>query len=298
MDTTIMNKHLNTLAIVGLMALALPARAQSGAEFVGHYGGGGVDSVSELLVLPNQTFCFALMAGNLDLMVGGRWQVVAGESGNKGNKGASAIRLTEVRPSRAPFLMQAQQREDADKVPAGQRVVMFGGRGFSRADGVFIGFSLDDLRPVFAPQHRRFQSRYSIVIPKGATRLYVGLPSAKEGETPTTAKALEYAIGDTRFNTIGLGYDHDAARPLYDFVGTLDGKKLRLQSDQGGSALTRRDGAISANMRQSAEEKCINPALGKGGARAEQDLGLTPALRTVDVPWPLAKRPSWIALDK
>ena len=54
------------------------------SAFVGSYHRGGVDSMSQIVVLNDRTFCYAFMGGALDLFVGGRWQL----SGKKADESA------------------------------------------------------------------------------------------------------------------------------------------------------------------------------------------------------------------
>ena len=86
-----------------LLALALCASlttVQAAEPFVGHYHSGGVDWVQNLMLMNNHRYCFALIAGSLDLLTGGTWQ-----AHKKGN--TTIIQLKEMRLNLPPLLLVA-----------------------------------------------------------------------------------------------------------------------------------------------------------------------------------------------
>jgi hypothetical protein len=88
---------------------------QSSADYVGHYRRGGVDSAEQLALMDDNTYCYAVTAGSLDLLSGGRWTVLLGKEGGKvagKNAGKEAgkvagkdasVALQEVKPNKPVF---------------------------------------------------------------------------------------------------------------------------------------------------------------------------------------------------
>nr|WP_314484084.1 hypothetical protein [uncultured Kingella sp.] len=103
-----------------LLALALCASlttAQAAEPFVGHYHSGGVDWAQNLMLMDNNRFCFALIAGSLDLITGGTWQ--ASKQGN-----ISTIELTETRLKLPDLLLAATSSGGQAKIGK-KRAMMF-----------------------------------------------------------------------------------------------------------------------------------------------------------------------------
>ncbi len=110
-------------ALFGLLFFAA-ASAQAAEPFTGLYRSGGVDSVSKLMLLDNQKFCFALSAGNLDMLTGGTWQV----SGRNGDN--IELQLTEQKLPLSDVVILANPEVGADtladaEAQTGRRRILF-----------------------------------------------------------------------------------------------------------------------------------------------------------------------------
>lgn len=264
--------------VIGLIAsAALIHQAQAASPFVGSYRGGSVDSVSQLALLKNRTFCFGLMAGSLNLRAGGTWKVVAGSNGK-------TIEVQEQRKSAVIFPVW-QNHSGKQKNAATHKFITLYATSLSHAEGVVFGFSKKDLRPVFAPSQSRFQQTYTLPRPATARSLFVGLPSKNAKQY----HMVQYRIDNITTQEIRLGFDRNAARELIRFKASLEDGKLVMQDPFGGSTMQKHSKPLSAKTLARLQARCVAPALKKLPTRK----GYLSPKRRFTVPASSIQKTSW-----
>jgi hypothetical protein len=238
-----------------MAAMVVPAvHALTPAEkaFVGEYQGGSVDTLAQLALLDDNTFCFAFMGGSLDLLAAGRWKA----------EGAG-IRLLQVRPETPLFPAFAR------KVEAQGAMVAFDFHGHSLSDAraPVFAVSADDtppstLRPLFGEKHNSWAESYQLPpMPAGTVRyFYLGdLVEDSPGKAPAV-KVVQYRLEGA--NSVRVGFDNLQAMPPMDQHGELRGDVLHLDGSRMGK---RRP--LAAEAAEQARTHCIQPALHPGAVR-------------------------------
>lgn len=262
--------------VIGLVASAA-CTAQAASPFIGNYRGGSVDSVLQLALLKNHTFCFTLMAGNLNLRAGGTWKVVAGSNGK-------TIEVQEQRKNAVVFPVW-QNHSGEQKNAAAHKFITLYATSLSHAEGVVFGFSKKDLRPLFAPSQSRFQQAYELPIPATAGSLFVGLPN-KSGKQYNME---QYRIDNITTQEIRLGFDRNAARKLIHFKASLEDDKLLMQNPLGSDTMQKRSKPLSAKALAQIQAHCVAPALKKLPAKK----GYLSPKRRFTVPASSIQKTSW-----
>lgn len=238
--------------ILSLIAsAALVHQAQAASPFIGNYHGGSVDSMSQLVLLKNRTFCFGLMAGSLNLRAGGTWKVVPGSNGK-------IIEVQEQRKN-ALFFPVWLKHSGKQKNTTAQKIITLHATALSYANGVVFGFSKKDLRPLFTPAQSHFQQTYELPIPATARSLFVGLPS-KNGKQ---YQIVQYSIDNITAEEMAMVFDRNAARELIRFKASLQDGELVIQDKFGGSTMQKRSKPLSAKKLEGIKNRCVAPALKK-----------------------------------
>jgi hypothetical protein len=224
------------------------------ARYAGSYRRGSVDSVEQLVLLPDNTYCYAVMAGSLDLFSGGRWQVAPGNNG-------ALITLQEVKPAKPLFPAFAINTPDKGT----QVVFNFHGRSMSNADAPVFAVSANDTPPktmqrLFSPDHNGWASNYPLpaIDAANAQYFYIGhLQREARGQKPRL-QVTQYKLDNA--NTVRIGFDRIQAMPLIAFSAQLvkndDEDVLQLDGRKFG-----RKRELSPKLAEDARANCITPAL-------------------------------------
>ncbi len=237
------------------------------ASYAGSYRRGSVDTSEQLVVLPDNTYCFAVMAGSLDLLSGGRWQAAPAGGTTSGTSAVpgKAIVLQEVKPVRPIFPAFAM-----NKAEQGTQVVFsFHGRSMSGADAPVFAVSSTDTPPkvfrrLFPEGHNGWAASYPLPAMDAAkaTYFYIGHVERKARRSGSQAagrlQITQYKLGD--MNNVQLGFDRIQANPLMAFsawlvkddeedVLIMDGRKFGRKRE------------LSPKLIDDANKNCITPAL-------------------------------------
>ena len=268
-----------TLALASSGAMA---QVPAPADLAGAYRHSTVDTVSELYLLEDQTFCLAFMGGSLDLLAGGRWQMAAdGQS-----LSLQEVRDTHQRPVLPLFQRPPEGLLDSDALRP--RTLVLDGRRLSFAQDVVIGFSPDQLRPVFSPAQHVFSSTYSLPLPRQARQLWVGYRLPNQ---PDSYQVQGYPL--TNKGTPFLSYDHVAHRPLLDLQLQRDQQDLVLQ----GERFNKRSTPLAGSERESIREAC-QPFMHAGAAQQQEQSDslpqIAPLAPPIQLPATAVGRQPWI----
>jgi hypothetical protein len=216
-----------TWAGVALVTLSSVAQA---APFTGYglYHHGTVDSIENVLILPDHSFCIAVTAGALDLLAAGRWTSVGDQ-----------IVLDEVKHPAAPVIVAwkvSARPEDRGKV-----IFDFGGQSFGSQGSFLFGTSTSDrlptdIRPLFSAQANGFEQIYTDSRPAGIkTFVFAYRPQEQRGQGPY--HLLQYRLPET---PPGAGlrlrsyYDKQAANPPIHLTGGMSDGVLKLGEQSFG----------------------------------------------------------------
>ena len=247
----------NCLGAVAVLYAVL-ANTASAADVTGLYRGGGVDSAAQLAVLADNTFCYTLMAGSLDLLAAGRWQLAPD---------ATSFSLLEEKAKTPTLLAFAHRVAKTDATVSFQ----FLGQSFSRsASAVFAVSSSDALptivRRLFAQDSGNWawSQTYDLpaIMPPDAKYFYIGHVD-RESRRQGTARLrmTQYQLGDA--NSVTFAFDARQAMPLIRFEGKIQGDDVQVTQFRSRRAMT-------PDEAQRVSSNCIAPVLAAAGGNAPQ----------------------------
>lgn len=263
-NTTTLNK-LTARALLALTVMSGAASAQkitptitADQAYAGWYRQDTADTVSQLILLEDHTYCLALVGGASDSLSGGRWQ--ATPTPNNG------IVLNEVKPER-PLLPAF-----AKNVPEqGTQVVFhFHGPSLSRAQVPFFGTSTVDalpttLRLLFPFGHNNWEHDYAAPAVEASSARYVFVGDVVlQADGKEQTHIVQYKLETTSTlnghnkapNHVLIGFDPEQATPPTQLQAQLVQDTLQIN---GRSFGVKR--AISAEAIANIRRQCIDPAL-------------------------------------
>ncbi|WP_420137116.1 hypothetical protein [Sphingomonas sp.] len=208
--------HRAIFALAGVATFADGGGASATAfDGFGLYRHGTVDSIEQLMILPDGRFCYNVMAGSLDLLTGGYWTAQG-----------DAIVLREIKPVSSPIvvLWQASTREE----DRGKILFEFSGRTFGGQAGILFGTSdgdqlPKDMRPLFAPDANGFESFYVETRSIG-TKTFALATRARQFPSDGPSTILQYRLPAVPAGSglrLRLYYDREAVRPSIALTATM-----------------------------------------------------------------------------
>jgi hypothetical protein len=248
--------------------------AQSVADYVGSYRRGSVDSVEQLVLLDDKTYCYAVTAGSLDLLSGGRWTLLPDPDG--GNN--AVIALQEVKPKKPIFPAIAKSVEEQGQGKSGKVIFDFHGHSLSRAGSAVFAVSSSDewpklMQPLFPEDHNGWSSSYKLpAMDVGKVRyFYMGYIAERDRNsrrtdvTQTAQKLQVYQYKLDKGNAVRIGFDQTYAAPLIQL--SLQWKKgdkapvaERALHSEGDKPFGSKK-PLTEQVLNGARSRCIEPAL-------------------------------------
>ncbi|MGS5088407.1 hypothetical protein ACVC7V_18150 [Hydrogenophaga sp. A37] len=221
--------------------------------FVGEYVQSGSETMAQMAVLDDRTFCFAFMGGSIDLLLAGHWKLAPN---------GKDIQLNEVKVPRPQFPALARPAKDASKSE-------FEIDGYSMSNAVKPVFAYSatnaepaEFRRLFADTHNNWAERYPLPpVPAAQARyFYIGSsendPDAPYGSAtrngPKRYKVVQYELRGAAKVLVGFNAEQniiDLSQPV-----RLVGETLHL----GPQSFAKRR-PISAERAEEAREGCIRP---------------------------------------
>lgn len=235
---------------------ATPTVSPLAARYAGSYRRGSVDTVEQLVLLPDNTYCYAVMAGSLDLFSGGRWQTAGSDP-----TGSTGITLQEVKPAKPIFPALALTKPGQ----SGQVIFNFHGRSMAKANAPVFAVSSTAALPatvqrLFPEDHNGWASSYTLppMLVATAQYFYIGHLQKDTKKSAARLQMTQYKLGDA--NSVQIGFDRIQAMPLMAFSAQLvkveNEDALQLDGRKFGH---KRD--LSPKLMQDAQANCIAPAL-------------------------------------
>lgn len=266
--TTALTLVFFTTATVTPLIQAATALASAERAFVGEYVQSGSETIAQMAVLEDRTFCFAFVGGSADLLLAGNWKLAPDGKG---------IQLDEVKVPRAQFPALARPAKDASKSE-------FEIDGYSMSNAVKPVFAYSatnaeptEFRRLFSDMHNSWAERYPLPpVPAAQARyFYIGIsesdPDAPYGSAarngPKRYKVVQYELRGAAQVRVGFNAEQnliDLSQPV-----RLVGETLHL----GPQPFAKRR-SISAERAEEAREGCIRPmfaqAVGKPLTRDQE----------------------------
>ena len=216
--------------------------------YVGGYTQGSVDSLTRLALLDDNTFCFSVTAGSLDLLAAGHW---------KSNTKDTSISLHEVRTDKPLFpALIKKVKEQGDSV-----VFNFDGYSLSNAESAVFAVSATDaqptsFRPLFSPENTSWAERYTLPPIKAGNARYffIGHGEADKYGRPLRLKIVQYKLSES--NTVLVGFDNIQATPLMNMSAKLINNILYVDGQKFG-----KKDSLPPEIMQQARENCVYPAM-------------------------------------
>lgn len=245
--------RLTTLASMAFVSLAILSCAKNESTddkaYVGIYNKSEVDSLSQIVLLEDHTFCYAFMGGALDFFAAGHWQSAKGKPG---------ITLHEVRANSVLFPVLAEQSEQQDGM------IRFGFDGYSLSEAYAPVFATaaDDAQPkVFQPlfdeDMNSWAESYSLPPVDKTEAAYFYLGQVEEDKAGSQRlHVFQYQVGDG-VNIIRIGFDNRQATPKLSLSANLTADNL-LEVD--GQAFGEKK-PLTEDILRDVKEGCINPVL-------------------------------------
>lgn len=264
-------RHTWALALLAALHGSAGALTPEERPYLGGYTSGSVDTVSQIMLLDDNTFCFRFMGGALDMLVAGHWKALPGKD--------AGVRLQEVRKPTPLFPAFA-------KAGPGSELV-FDFHGYTLGEALAPVFATSatavwpsSLRPLFGKERSSWSESYPLPAqPTAAARyFYIGQVEADAHGQPQQLRVTQYQLPATlRGGTVRLGFDTQQARPALNLVALLKGERLQVD----GQPFGRRD-ALKPELVAEIRAACVAPVLtpGKGRPVADADDDEAPRPRT------------------
>jgi hypothetical protein len=274
--------------------VVIPSFAQSvplsEKAYIGKYRHGSVDTVEELALLGDHTFCFAAMAGSLDLKIAGRWKPIQSPNGE-----LSGIQIDEIKPDKPVF--PAFVEGSSEKAPR----VVFEFHGYSLAEAAkpVFGVSSTDLRPatlrpLFPEEHNDWAEFYKLPAMNSAQVHYFFIGQiAQNGSRESDSKLMvtEYALKGA--GRIRIAFDNVQALPAMHKQARLEKDQLDLENENMGE---KED--LGAEQLSGIQKNCIQPILNPSATQPEDSpqraIQLTP-IKTFEMDKSAIQGSAWFA---
>lgn len=254
----------SSLSISFLIAPIAVAQNVSAEEkaYVGGYTQGSVDSLTRLALLDDNTFCFSVTAGSLDLLAAGHW---------KANTKDTGISLHEVRVDKPLFpALIKMEKKQGDLV-----VFNFDGYSLSNAESAVFAVSATDVqpasfRPLFSPENTSWDTRYKLppIKAEKARYFFIGYGESEYHQL-LRVKVVQYKLRDG--NTVLVGFDQVQATPLMNMSAKLVNDVLYVDGEKYGKKTS-----LSPEVMQQARENCVYPAMQPNKVRPKNKCVKTP----------------------
>jgi hypothetical protein len=246
------------------------------SKFVGMYTQGSVDTIANIFLLDDNTFCYTFMGGSLDLLKAGHWTET---------QEVGTIHLEE---SRSDVPIYPAYVKNLDRLGPPMVGINIDGYSISRAAApVFAVTSTDKqpttFRPLFPMEDFSWPMTFALpLMPANEAKyLFIGDFELDAYYQPTKRlRMVQYKIGD--FDTVRIGFNDIQSDPDISGDAQLINNVLQLNGDSFGSRQP-----LTADMIAEVRDFCINPILQPEKFAASQEENYEQPSETIELLTPL-----------
>lgn len=225
--------------------------------FVGEYVQSSSETIAQMAILEDRTFCFAFIGGSADLLLAGHWNLIPDGKG---------IRLKELKAPQPQFPVLANLTG-----ASATSTFEIDGYSMSYAEKPVFAYSSSNAEPseyrrLFADTHNSWAERYTLPpVPASEARyFYIGSaendPYASIRKGPTRFKVVQYELRGSAQVLVGFNAEQqliDLSQPV-----RMVGEVLHF----GPRSFAKRR-PISAARAEKARENCVRPMLEQSGGK-------------------------------
>lgn len=240
----------NLLAcLFAIIVFSSHAQAMQESDFVGMYTQGGMESQSQMFLLDDNTFCYTLIAGSLDMIKAGRWRLTQGEA---------TINLQEVQPDTQIYPAIGK---NMDRLGPPMVSINIDGYTLSNARSPVFAVSSTDtqpatFRPLFSAGKNGWSGTYlfPLIAPEKAQYFFIGDIEVSKYGKPLKLRVTQYKIEN--YDTIRIGYNEMQSNPAMNVNVQLVNNVLQMGGERFGSQKPLNQKTII-----DVREQCINPIM-------------------------------------
>jgi len=238
-------KYLLLSVFILVVCVIVKAKAAEQSGFVGKYKKSAHESLSELYILDDNTFCYVFMGGSLDLMRSGTWE--------KSNKYKNAIILKDKNANTPIHLARGQKFNRLDN----QISITVNGYTLDGINSPVFAFSNDNTPPsefrTLLPKNNnvgRASYSFPLLSPADAKYIYLGSIESSDKNSIKRLQITQYKIGSN--DVLQLGFDNQQSQlPQTMYAQFIDGK-LKLNGESTG-----KKSKLKPRMIDEVKEYCI-----------------------------------------
>src|SRR5690554_2224743 len=247
-----LNKGLKRFTSITLISLAVASctknESADDSAYVGIYSKSEMESLSQIVLLDDHTFCFGFMGGSLDFLAAGRWQRAEGKQ--------RGIVLHEVRANSSLLPVLAQHTKQQD----GMIHFDFDDYSMSEANGPVVATAAEDVqptvfRPMFDEDKYSWAETYSFPPVDKSEAAYFYIGQIEEDIGWQRLHIFQYQIADD-IDTIRIGFDSRQASPKLKLSAHLSGNFLHVDGQEFGEK-----SQLTQDILNDVKEGCISPVL-------------------------------------
>lgn len=225
--------------------LIVKAQAAEQSAFVGKYKKSDHESLSELYILNDKTYCYVFMGGSLDLIRSGSWEV--------SNKHKNAIVLSDKNIDSSSHLARGQKFNRLDNKIS----ISINGYSLHDVNTPVFAFSKSNTPPskfrTLLPKNNnvgRASYSFPLISPDDAKYIYLGSIVDSDKNSTQQLQITQYKIGSN--DVLQLGFDNQQNMlPQTMYAQLIDGK-LNLNGESIGTK-----SKLKQRMIDEVKEHCI-----------------------------------------
>ncbi|MCJ8319020.1 MAG: hypothetical protein MJK12_05275 [Colwellia sp.] len=240
-------KYLFRTALFLTLILSLTLQAAEKSSFVGRYSASERESITELYILDNHTFCYLFMGGSLDVMMAGTWQ--------KSDKDQDTIKFKDNRSGQVTHPATGQYLNRIDNKIS----IVIDGYSLRDVNMAVFAISKEDklpttFKPLLPKNNSRGRISYSLplITPSEAHFFYIGSQETSQNSDGNRIKVSQYKVGD--YDTIRFGFNSQQSLFQEEFNGQMVDGELFINGDS-----INRKTELAPQMQQEVTEYCISP---------------------------------------
>ncbi|RKF12804.1 hypothetical protein DBZ36_20285 [Alginatibacterium sediminis] len=232
--------------ILGLCLLSTALQANTAENFVGKYSSSERETLAELFLLDDQSFCFVFMGGAVDAKIAGAWKVIDQEE--------STIELQQTQVEANPHQVRAKLSQRVDKKIS---IVI---EGYSTRDinSPVFAFSKDNqfpqqFRALLPANNSVGRSKYALplITPADAKYFYLGSETSSNNDGSSEITVSQFKIG--LFDTFQLGFNPQPDMIPESFIAQLNAEGLQFENEFFSAK-----GELDEATITSVTQQCIN----------------------------------------